>query len=135
MKNVLATIIGLIVASITVHIFEAVIGHNLFTFPEGADLSDVKWIKNNMGKIPMGSKVFVVIAHFAGIITGMFTAAKISKQSVIPSYITGGLMVIATFVTIVILPKELWFSISDGVLAITGFLIGKLIAQKQITNF
>ncbi|NRD19895.1 hypothetical protein HNV08_07525 [Winogradskyella eckloniae] len=135
MKNVLATIIGLIVASITVHIFEAVIGHNLFTFPEGAELSNTEWIKNNMDKIPMGSKICVVFAHFAGIITGMFVAAKISKQSVIPSHITGGLMVLATFVTIVMQPKELWFSISDGVFAILGFLIGKVLAQKQITDF
>lgn len=135
MKNVLATIIGLIIAGVTVHIFESVIGHNLFTFPEGAQLADMEWIKNNMDKIPVGSKIFVVIAHFAGIIVGMFTAAKISKQSIIPSYITGSLMLIATFVTVIMLPKELWFSISDGVLAIAGFLIGKVISQKQITEF
>ncbi|WP_340155337.1 hypothetical protein [uncultured Winogradskyella sp.] len=135
MKNVLATIIGLIIASLMVHLFEAVIGHNLFTFPAEAQLSDMEWIKNNMDKIPTGSKIFVVIAHFAGIIAGMFAAAKISKQSIIPSYIVGGLMLIATFVTIFMLPKELWFSISDGIFAIAGFLIGKIIAQKQITNF
>ncbi len=135
MKNVLATIIGLIIAGLTVHLFEAVIGHNLFTFPADAQLSDMEWIKNNMDKIPTGSKIFVVIAHFAGIIAGMFTAAKISKQSIIPSHIVGGLMLIATFVTIFMLPKELWFSISDGIFAIAGFLIGKIIAQKQITNF
>ncbi|NRD24168.1 hypothetical protein HNV10_12985 [Winogradskyella litoriviva] len=135
MKNVLATIIGLIIAGLTVHLFEAVIGHNLFTFPADAQLSDMEWIKNNMDKIPTGSKIIVVIAHFAGIIVGMFTAAKISKQSIIPSHIVGGLMLIATFVTIFMLPKELWFSISDGIFAIAGFLIGKIIAQKQITNF
>ena len=135
MKNVLATIIGLIIASLTVHLFEAVIGHNLFTFPADAQLSDMEWIKNNMDKIPMGSKIFVVIAHFAGIIVGMLAAAMISKQSIIPSHIVGGLMLIATFVTIFMLPKELWFTILDGVFAIAGFLIGKIISQKQITKF
>ena len=135
MKNVLATIIGLIIASLTVHLFEAVIGHNLFTFPADAQLSDMEWIKNNMDKIPMGSKIFVVVAHFAGIIVGMLAAAMISKQSIIPSHIVGGLMLIATFVTIFMLPKELWFTILDGVFAIAGFLIGKIISQKQITKF
>lgn len=135
MKNVLATIIGLIIASLTVHLFEAVIGHNLFTFPADAQLSDMEWIKNNMDKIPVGSKIFVIIGHFAGIVAGMFVAAKISKQSIIPSHIVGGLMLLATFVTIIMLPKELWFSISDGVLAIAGFLLGKVISQKQITEF
>lgn len=133
MKNVLATIVGILVAGITVHIFESLIGHNLFPLPESVNPTDMEWIKNNMDKIPMGSKIFVVIAHFAGIIVGMFVAAKISKISMVPSYIAGGLMLLATFATIFMLPKELWFTISDGLLAITGFVIGKSLAQKQIT--
>ncbi len=134
MKNVLATIVGLIVAGFTVHIFESLIGHNLFTFPEGAELSNMEWIKNNMDKIPMGSKVFVVIAHFMGIVAGMFVAAKISKVSMIPSYIAGGLMLLATFVISFMLPKELWFLIADCALAIVGFLLGKSLAAKQMTT-
>lgn len=134
MRNVLATIVGIVFAGLTVHFFEAVLGHNLFSYPEGAELSNMEWIKNNMDKIPVGSKIFVVIAHFAGIIAGMFVAAKISKKSMVPSYIAGGLMLLATFATIFMLPKELWFSISDGALAIAGFLIGKSLAQRQITE-
>ncbi|WP_405569645.1 hypothetical protein [Winogradskyella sp. Asnod2-B02-A] len=132
MKNVLATIIGFIVASLTVYIFESIIGHNLFPLPEGAKPMDMEWITNNMDKIPMGSKICVVIGHFAGIIAGMFVAAKISKQSIIPSYIVGILMLAATVFNIIMLPKELWFSLSDGLLAIAGFIIGKTLAQKQI---
>lgn len=132
MKNVLATIVGFIVASLTVYIFESLIGHNLFPLPEGADPSNMEWIKNNMDKIPMGSKIFVVIAHFVGIIAGMFVAAKISKTSMIPSYITGGIMLVATFATIFMLPKELWFTVADVVFVIAGFLMGKTLASKQI---
>lgn len=134
MKNVLATIVGFVVASLTVYIFETLIGHNLFPLPEGANPMDMEWIKNNMDLIPMGSKIFVVIAHFAGIVVGMIVAAKISKQSMVPSYIVGGLMLAATFFNIVMLPKELWFSISDGALAIAGFFIGKATSQKQMTS-
>ena len=134
MKNVLATIVGFVVASLTVYIFETLIGHNLFPLPEGANPMDMEWIKNNMDLIPMGSKIFVVIAHFAGIVVGMIVAAKISKQSMVPSYIVGGLMLAATFFNIIMLPKELWFSISDGALAIAGFFIGKATSQKQMTS-
>lgn len=134
MKNVIATIVGFVVASLTVYIFETLIGHNLFPLPEGANPMDMEWIKNNMDLIPMGSKIFVVIAHFAGIVVGMIVAAKISKQSMVPSYIVGGLMLAATFFNIVMLPKELWFSISDGALAIAGFFIGKATSQKQMTS-
>lgn len=134
MKNVLATIIGFIVASLTVYIFESLIGHNLFPLPEGANPMDMEWIKNNMDQIPVGSKICVVIAHFLGIIVGMLVAAMISKKAMVPSYIVGGLMLTATFFNIVMLPKELWFTLSDGLLAIVGFLIGKSIASKKIST-
>ena len=132
MKNVLATIVGFIVASLTVYVFESLIGQNLFPLPEGSNPMDMEWLKNNMDQIPMGSKIFVVIAHFVGIMAGMFLAAKISKKSMVPSYIVGGLMLAATFFNIVMLPKELWFTLSDGVLVIAGFFIGKSLAQKQM---
>lgn len=132
MKNVLATIVGFIVASASVFIFENLIGHNLFPLPEGANPMDMEWLKSNMDKIPTGSKIFVVIGHFVGPIAGMYVASLISKTSMIPSYIVGGLMLLATFFNILMLPKELWFSLSDGILVIVGFLIGKSLAQKQI---
>lgn len=134
MKNVLATIVGIIIASVTVHVFEAVIGHNLFTFPEGAKLDDMEWLKNNMDKIPIGSKIFVIVGHFLGIIVGMFVAAKISKVSMVPSYITGGLMLLATLAISFMLPKELWFLLADCGLAIVAFFIGKSLAKKQIPS-
>jgi len=134
MKNILATIVGFIVASLTVYIIESLIGHNLFPLPDGANAMDMEWLKHNMDKIPIGSKIFVVIAHFVGIIVGMFAAVKISKQSMIPSFIVGLLMLAATCFNIIMLPKELWFTVSDGLLAIAGFLIGKTLAQKQITT-
>ena len=92
MKNVLATILGFFVASATVYIFETIIGHSIFPLPEGADPMDMEWLKNNMNLVPMGSKIFVVIAHFAGIVAGMFMAAQISKQSMVSSYIVGALL-------------------------------------------
>ena len=134
MKNVLATIVGLIVASATVYVFESLIGHNLFPLPEGAKPMDMEWIKDNMHLIPAGSKIFVVIAHFMGIVAGMFVAGLISKTSMIPAYIVGGLMIAATFFNVFMLPGELWFNLSDIVLAIIGFLIGKSLAKKQLVN-
>lgn len=134
MKTILATIVGFIAASLTVFIFESLIGHNLFPLPEGADPMDMEWIKNNMHLIPTGSKIFVIIAHFMGIVVGMFVARLISRTSMIPTYIVGILMVAATFFSIFMLPKDLWFTISDGVFAFIGFLIGTSLAKKQIKS-
>ena len=132
MKNVLATIAGFIVASLTVYIFESLIGHQLFPLPEDANPMDMEWIKNNMDQIPTGAKVMVVIGHFMGIVVGMFVAGFISKTSMVPAYIVGGLMLAATIFNIIMLPKELWFSISDIVLAVAGLLIGKSLAKRQL---
>lgn len=134
MRNVLATIIGFIVASLTVYVFESLIGHSLFPLPEGANPMDMEWIKNNMDQIPTGAKTFVVIGHFMGPILGMWVAGLISKTSMVPAYIVGGLMLAATFFNIFMLPKELWFTIADAVLVIVGFLIGKSLAKKQMTT-
>ena len=134
MKNVLATILGFISAAFMVYVFETLIGQSLFPLPEGANPMDMEWIKNNMNQIPMGSKIFVVIAHFIGIILGMLVATKISKVSMIPSYIVGAIMLAATFFNIYVLPKELWFTLSDGILVILGFIIGKSFAMKQLTT-
>ncbi|TXE17151.1 hypothetical protein ES692_10875 [Psychroserpens burtonensis] len=132
MKNSLATIVGFIAASLTVYIFEALIGHQLFPFPEGANPMDMEWIKNNMNRIPTGAKVMVVIGHFMGIMAGMFIAGLISKTSLVPAYIVGGLMLAATVFNIIMLPKALWFSSSDIVLAVAGLWIGKSLAQRQL---
>lgn len=134
MRNILATIVGFVVAGVTVYIFETLLGQSLFPLPEGADPMNMEWIKNNMDQIPTGAKVFVVIAHFMGIVVGMFVAGLISKTSMVPAYIVGCLMIAATFFNIFVLPKELWFSISDGAFAFVGFLIGHTLAKKQVSS-
>jgi len=132
MRNVLATIVGFIVASLVVYIFESLIGHNLFPLPVTIDPMNMESIKENMHLIPVGSKVFVVIAHFMGIVVGMLVASLISKTSMIPSYIVGGLMLAATAFNIIMLPKETWFYLADGILAIIGFFVGKNLAQSKL---
>jgi len=132
MKSVLATIIGFIVASLTVYIFESLIGHALFPLPDNIDPMNMQSIKDNMHLIPVGSKVFVIIAHFMGIVVGMLVAILISKSTLIPSYIVGGLMLAATAFNLIMLPKETWFLLSDGILAIIGFFVGKNLAQTKL---
>ena len=132
MKQVLATIAGFIVASLTVYIFESLIGHNLFPLPEAIDPMNMDSIKENMHLIPTGAKLFVVIAHFMGIVVGMYVAALISKTSMVPSYIVGGLMLAATAFNLIVLPKEMWFLLADGILAIVGFFIGKKLAAGKM---
>ncbi|WP_452224227.1 hypothetical protein [Lacinutrix chionoecetis] len=132
LRNILATIAGLVVASATVYLFETVLGQAFFPLPEGANPMDMEWLKANMSNIPIGAKIFVIIAHFIGPIAGMFIAGLISKTSMIPAYIVGAVMVLATFFNMFYLPKELWFIIADGLFVIAGFYFGKTAAQRNV---
>lgn len=134
LRNILATIVGFIVASSTVYLFENVLGQSFFPLPEGANPMDLEWLKNNMASIPTGAKIFVIIAHFIGPIAGMFVAGLISKTSMIPAYIVGGIMLLATFFNLIMLPKELWFRIADGLFVLAGFYFGKSLAQRNVFN-
>jgi len=118
-RNVLATVTGILVAGITVHIFEALIGHNVFPLP-GDYQPTIEWLSANMSRISIGSKAFVVIGHFLGPICGMAVAGMISKTSMIPAYIVGSIMLIATAFFIIKLPKELWFTITKRTLVYYG---------------
>ncbi|MGC1472756.1 MAG: hypothetical protein WA775_09200 [Psychroserpens sp.] len=132
MKHILSTIIGLIVASFTVYLFESLISHQLFPLPAEAQPMDMEWLKNNLDRIPIGAKIMVIVAHFLGIVMGMFIAGLISKTSMVPAYIVGGFMLLATIFNVIMLPKELWFSSVDILLAVVGLLIGKSLAKRQL---
>ncbi|RLJ64393.1 hypothetical protein CLV86_1511 [Lacinutrix venerupis] len=134
LRNILATIVGFIVAGVTVHLFESVLGHNLFPLPEGANPSDMEWIKNNMASIPIGAKIFVALGHFMGIVVGMFVAGLISKTSMVPAYIVAGIMIIATALVTFGLPKETWFILAEIVAVFAGFYFGKTAAQRNVFN-
>jgi len=134
LRNILATIFGLIAAMLTVYVFESLISHNLFTYPEGADLDDMEWIKNNMASIPMGAKVFVVIGHFMGLAMGMLIAGLISKTSMNPAYIVAGFMIAATAFVTFALPKGFWFLVGEVVGVVAGFYFGKTLAQRHVFN-
>jgi len=134
LRNILATLVGFFVAGIVVFIFETLIGQSLFPLPENANPMDMEWLKANMSTIPLGAKLFVVFGHFMGPIAGMYIAGLISKTSLIPAYIVGAIMILATFYYIFALPKELWFRLADGLFVIAGFFIGKLLAQRNVFN-
>lgn len=132
MKNVLATIVGLVVAMFTVFLFEKFLNPNIFPLPEGIDPNDMESIKANMHLIPIGAKAFVVIGHFAGILIGMIVAGAISKISIIPSYIVAGFMIAATVFVTLMLPKSMWFILGEIVAIIAGFFFGKSLASHYV---
>jgi len=132
LKNVLATIVGFVVAAGVVFLFEQIMSPNFFPLPEGSKPEDMEWLKANMHLVPNGAKVFVVIGHFAGIVIGMGIAGFISKTTMIPSYIVAGLMIAATIFVTVMLPKSNWFMLGELVAVVAGFFFGKSFASNYV---
>ena len=131
-KNVIATILGLIAASASIFLVEK-LGHTLFPMPKSIDPNDIDSIKNNIHLIPKGNMAFVALAHGIGILTGMFIAGMISKTSLIPAYIVGGLMMAISIAYYFFIPSPTWFVLTDLACIIIGFLIGKKLAQSKMT--
>jgi hypothetical protein len=130
MKNVLATITGFIVASLVVYLIEQ-LGWNFFPLPDSIDPMDAESLKQNIDLIPKGSMIFVIIAHAIGAFSGMTLAGFISKKSLIPSYIVGGLMILATIVNLVMIPSPIWFIVLDLLGVILAFFLARNLVQSK----
>ena len=131
MKNILATVIGLIIANLVVYLLEF-IGHWLFPMPPEINLMDMESIKQNVHLIPIGNMVFVILAHGLGLFAGIITVGFISKTSLIPIYIVGGLMAVATIANLIIIPSPVWFIFCDLASVALAFYFGKKIAQNKL---
>ena len=130
MKNVLATIAGFIAASLIVYLIEH-IGWKFFPLPDTINPMDAESLKQNIDLIPKGSMIFVILAHAIGTFSGLILAGFISKKSLIPSYIVGGLMILATITNLVMIPSPIWFIILDLFGVIMAFFIAKNIVQSK----
>ncbi|MBT8258072.1 MAG: hypothetical protein KJO49_06340 [Bacteroidia bacterium] len=131
MKSVLAVIAGLIAAVVVIYGLEF-LSTILFPLPEGADPTNIEWIKENAELIPTGSMIIVALAHLLGIIVGMVIAAKVAGMTMIPSYIVGILLLVGTLLNLIMIPHPFWFAATDLIGVVIGLGIGKVFAQKQL---
>ena len=130
MKNVLATIAGFIAASLVVYFIEQ-LGWKFFPLPETVNPMDPESLKQNIDLIPKGSMIFVIVAHAIGVFCGMVLAGIISKKSLVPSYIVGGLMIIATIANLIMIPSPMWFIIFDLLGVIVAFFAARKLVQAK----
>ena len=131
MKNVLATLVGLVVAFIITMGLESLSGV-FFPLAEGSDPTNPEWLKANIHTIPTGALIIVAAAHLIGIIIGMYIAALIAKESLIPSYLVGSLLLVGIVVNLMMIPHPTWFMIADFIGGIIGIGIGKTLASRKI---
>lgn len=110
LRNVLAVIVGVIVASIAVFIGE-VVGHIIFPPPEHIDVMDPNQLKTVIDELPLGALIAVIFAWAFGSFVGGFVTAKVAKSNRLAfPFITGGILMIFGLMTIVTIPHPMWFT-------------------------
>lgn len=130
MKKILATIVGLVAAAAVILVFEF-LGEMFFPSPSSANITDIKSLKANMDLIPAGSLVFVILAHFLGILSGMVVTTYVSRESLVPGLVVGGILVIATLINLFAMPHPVWFFVADLIAVILGFITGHKLSKQR----
>lgn len=127
LKNILATIAGLVAGGVIVALGEMV-GSTLFPLPFELDFSDPESAMNtlalNMDQVPLGSQLAVIFSHLIGTLVGAWIAMKLSADSTVPAYTVIGLLLVATIMNLLQIPHPLWFDIADVAGVIIGGFIG-----------
>lgn len=131
MKKILAIVVGLVGASAVILVFEF-LGELLFPSPISIDIADMDAIRKNMELIPTGNLIFVILAHFFGIISGMVITTYVTKSTLLTGHIVAGILIVATLINLFSLPHPTWFFIVDIAAIIASFVIGYRLSKQRI---
>lgn len=130
MRNLLATLTGIICAALLTFIIE-MLSTTLFPLPDGAKPMDRTWLSEHMHLIPLGAMIMVAIAHTLGLIIGMYVAAIIAKSSLNPTYIVAGFMGLTTLSNLFMIPHPNWFVATDIIGVLIGIMFGLKLAKSK----
>ena len=108
-RNILAVIAGLLIGNIAIMGLHY-LGMVFYPLPEKVTMNDIKAITKYISVAPIGSLLFVMLAHIGGTFIAGISTSLISKD-IIPIYIIGGFFTIAGIYNLYLLPHPLWFNI------------------------
>ena len=121
-KNIVAAIVGIIIAVLVVGLVEMA-GHMIFPPPEGLDITNPEDQARLMEVIPLGAKIAVMVAWFAGAFSGVFAARRIGSTSW-PSWLVTALMIAASFYTTTLFPHPVWMTAGAVLLPLAALMLG-----------
>ena len=133
LRNILAVVIGIILAFSLIEVCEAV-GHHLWPPPQGIDFGSREAIRAAITQMPFGALASVAVAWVVGAFGGGWVAARISRRAR-PAYVIGGLVVLASIAELVMIPHPFWFwIIALIVVPLAAHLAAKLGATPMTTE-
>ncbi len=140
LRNILAIIVGYVIGSV-VNFFFIGISASIIPVPEGVDNTTTEGLKAGLHLFQPKHFLFPFLAHALGTLVGAFFAAWIAaSRKLLFAMIIGFLFILGGFVTILVLPSPIWFTIVDLLFAYfpmawLGFLLAPKNNQKVTNKF
>ena len=131
-RAIVAIVAGVLVAGIVVGILEMV-GHLIFPPPEGIDPTNPDDQARLMEVIPLGAKIAVVVAWFAGSFVGAAVAMMIGKKA-FHGGVVAGLMVAGSLATTQIFPHPMWMMVAAVLLPILAAFLAKGLLKDRLSS-
>ena len=130
LRKTLGAIAGAIIGVVVIMTIQA-LGHALFPAPMDINLSDPDAIAVAMDRIPLASKLMVVIAWFAGPLIGGVVGGRLARARW-ASWIPGGLTGLGLVLNAFAIPHPLWMLIAGALgIAVATYLADRFSAPRR----
>ena len=129
LRSILAVIAGLVVAWITVSLFEFA-SVRAFPPPAGLDVHDARQLAALVGQMPPGALLLVLAGWVVGALDGGLVAAAVSKRPV-PAVVVGVLVMLGALLMVTMVPHPLWMSLAGVLLPVPAALSGAWLVRGR----
>jgi len=129
LRSILAVLAGLVVAMITVWLFEFASMH-AFPPPPGVDVRDPQQLAALVSQMPPGALGLVLAGWVVGALDGGLVANLISKRRV-PVVVVGVLVMLGAFLMVAMVPHPMWMSIAGVLLPLPAALFGAWLVRGR----
>ena len=129
LRSILAVLAGLVVAWITVSLFEFASMHT-FPPPPGVDVRDPQQVAALVSRMPVGALALVLAGWVVGALDGGLAAALIAKRRV-PAVVVGALVALGALAMVMMVPHPLWMSIAGVFLPVPAALSGAWLVRGR----
>ncbi|NCF25154.1 MAG: hypothetical protein GWP60_11490 [Gammaproteobacteria bacterium] len=127
-RKLLAAIVGVIVAIITIRVVE-MIGHLVYPPPTDFEFGEPEEVREFISTLPVGSILFVGAAWAAGTFLGTLAGALLSKSSPLPyAIVVGGIVLAGAITMLIIIPHPWWFTIAAPISIVAAAFLAMYLA-------
>ena len=110
LRNIAGAIIGIAVAVLTV-MFVEWIGHSLFPFPDGLEITDTEALNAHIGSLPLTAFLLVLAGNLIATFDGVITACLIGRiKPFFYALLIGMLMIAATASNLLMFRHPNWYA-------------------------